>query len=525
MELYPYQQPLFEQLSPQRSLLAAPFGAGKTPIALKYAEEAFYTAKNRGAPYHVRAMVVCEASAITQWADEIRAYHLDSTIPDPHIIFIDELREYERTGTLKVGLPRHGYIVISHSRMRTDTNLLHHAIQYGYPGTFILDESTTIKNPGAKRSKAAHLLALTTMMMGTLRIALAGQPMPESEQEIWSQFEFLYPAENPYGKTYYKFLRNYFLALDYGYTIDNAKHPEFRRHLRNHCVTLNAAGRTAMNEQKAEKLMFSRIPCPLTAQQEFCLEYLRKTWSLPTQIPTVPRFSTHAASSKKVYWDRLAEEEPHEYYTNALSVATKEMQILSGFYYTGQAEVPQSNAPNPFLEQPRQIHRFNKAGKRDILKRTLKRLFQENPNRKVVVWSAFTAERSTIMADIKNLFRSLPNPPQPYNGSDHFDRTLFQKTPAPAVIVQPLGHSRSLNQLVVADTAIYYSNRYSQDVRDQSIGRLDRITQVAPFLTFIDLITPGYSDEKAAISLTLKRFANSVVTTPLEKSREQNPFN
>jgi hypothetical protein len=59
----------------------------------------------------------------------------------------------------------------------------------------VIDESTTIKNPGAKRTKLLHKLSAKAVMH---RI-MTGSPSTGSQSDLWAQFEFLRPGMNPLG--------------------------------------------------------------------------------------------------------------------------------------------------------------------------------------------------------------------------------------------------------------------------------------------------------------------------------------
>ena len=65
-----------------------------------------------------------------------------------------------------------------------------------YKTVLIIDESHNIKNPKVKKWASA-LLDLAPY--AKRRIILSGTPMPQDEQDLWTQITFLYPADFPLG--------------------------------------------------------------------------------------------------------------------------------------------------------------------------------------------------------------------------------------------------------------------------------------------------------------------------------------
>ena len=74
----------------------------------------------------------------------------------------------------------------------------------GSHGMIAIDESTTIKNPKAKRTKALHKIAT----LFKYRRILTGSPITKSPLDIYAQAEFLEPGILGYD-SYYAFQRRY----------------------------------------------------------------------------------------------------------------------------------------------------------------------------------------------------------------------------------------------------------------------------------------------------------------------------
>jgi SNF2 family DNA or RNA helicase len=75
---------------------------------------------------------------------------------------------------------------------------------------FVLDESSKIKNPSAKRSKALHKIS----RLIKYKIILNGTPITQGAQDIFSQFLFLDGGER-FGTGYQEFLQTYFYKPAY----------------------------------------------------------------------------------------------------------------------------------------------------------------------------------------------------------------------------------------------------------------------------------------------------------------------
>jgi SNF2 family DNA or RNA helicase len=69
-----------------------------------------------------------------------------------------------------------------------------------YRTMMVIDESTTIKNHKAQRTKLLHKLAQRAVM----KRIMTGSPSTGSQSDLWAQFEFLRPGVNPLG--YKKFV-------------------------------------------------------------------------------------------------------------------------------------------------------------------------------------------------------------------------------------------------------------------------------------------------------------------------------
>ena len=80
--------------------------------------------------------------------------------------------------------------------------------------------------------------------------------------------------------------------------------------------------------------------------------------------------------------------------------------------------------------------------------------------------------------------------------------SLFQKKKFRVLLLQEQIGQYALN-LSVADTAIYYSNGFSWEIRSQTMERIEHPTKKSPLL-FIDLVTEDSMDARVLRALTRK---------------------
>jgi len=137
------------------------------------------------------SLIVLPASLIHNWFNEFTR-------------FAPWLRIYIHSGANRIAgtriFKRYNIILTTYGTMRNDIDILS-AYKFSY---IILDESQTIKNPGAKATQAVFNLQCEH------RLVLTGTPIQNSLSDIWSQFNFLNP--DMLG-THHHFMQYYALPL------------------------------------------------------------------------------------------------------------------------------------------------------------------------------------------------------------------------------------------------------------------------------------------------------------------------
>src|SRR5215470_15047541 len=126
------------------------------------------------------SLLVAPASLLSNWATEIERFApgLKAVIAHPSAMASDELKALGGAALAEVDL-----VITSYGTLLRATGLASTSWRLA-----ILDEAQTIKNPGAKQTKAVKQLDALS------RIALTGTPIENRLGDLWSIFDFLNPG-------------------------------------------------------------------------------------------------------------------------------------------------------------------------------------------------------------------------------------------------------------------------------------------------------------------------------------------
>lgn len=322
----------------------------------------------------------------------------------------------------------------------------------------IVDESTTIKNSSASRTKNCIALG----RISKYRRILTGSPITKSPIDLYSQCLFLSP--NALGfKSFYSFRARYAVV------VNKSIGPK---------VFKDIVGYQKLDEL-TEKL--SRFSFRVTKDE--CLDLPEKVYQ--------PRYISLSDKQKPVYAQMkklaLAKLENGELATTT-SVLTQIMrlqQIVCGILTTDDGEI------------------------QDLDKTRINNLMEvlEETSGKVVIWATFTHNIKQIESAIANEYGT-DSVASYYGATSSEDRVniveRFQDMQSPLrfFVGQPKTGGYGIT-ITAASTMIYYSNSYDLESRLQSEDRIHRIGQ-KNFCTYIDFVTPGTVDEKILKALRSK---------------------
>ncbi len=321
---------------------------------------------------------------------------------------------------------------------------------------FAIDESTTIKNPGAKRTK--NILQLSKM--GKYRRILTGSPVTKSPLDLYTQCHFLDPFLLDFT-SYYAFRNRY---------------AELR--------TANFSGRSVQvvtGYKNLAELAETLKSFSYRVLKDDCLDLPPKTF-MKRVIQLTPE-------QKRVYeqMKKMALATLNGKMVTTMNVITQLMrlqQITCGHFKADDDSI--QNIKNNRITELMNV--------------------LEEVEGKAIIWAHWRHDIDTIVESIEDKY---PGSVVTYYG----DTTTEDRQKAIKKIQDPESKVRFLVgtpqtggygiTLTGASTMIYYSNGYDLEKRQQSEARIDRIGQKKP-MTYIDILAEDTIDEKIVKSLRKK---------------------
>jgi SNF2 family DNA or RNA helicase len=321
-----------------------------------------------------------------------------------------------------------------------------------------VDESTTIKNPKAQRTKNLLKLAINTKY----RRILTGFPVTQSPLDLYSQSAFLSTQLLGYS-SYYSFQNRYAKVIN-----RSMGQRTFRQ---------------VVGYQNLEELTENVNEFSYRVLKKECLDLPDKVYQR-REVELTPE-------QKKVYKElkdyAIAELASHKLVsvTSVLTQILRLHQVVCGFVKHDQGEEVEikSNRLDELL---------------DVL---------SEAQGKVIIWANY-------QYDIKRILKTLQETVGPESVTTYYGATpdeerqdVIKKFQDPNSSlkylisnVQTGGYGITLTE---ASTVIYYSNNYDLEKRLQSEDRAHRIGQVNK-VTYVDLVAKGTVDEKIVKALRNK---------------------
>jgi len=321
---------------------------------------------------------------------------------------------------------------------------------------FAIDESTTIKNPGAKRTK--NIISLSKL--GKYRRILTGSPVTKSPLDLYKQCEFLDPWLLGH-QSYYTFRTRYAIMRSANFNGRSVQIVVGYKHL----------------DELSEKLK----PFSYRVLKDDCLDLPPKTF-MKRVIQLTPE-------QNKLYQQmkQLALAELNGKMTTTATVLTQLMrlqQITCGHFKADDGSV--QNIKNNRIDQ-------------------LMELIDEVEG-KAIIWAHWRHDIDTIVESIEDKYPG--SVVTYYGGTTTEDRQkAIKEMQDPESKVRFLVGTPQTGgygiTLTGASTMIYYSNGYDLEKRKQSEARIDRIGQKKP-MTYIDILAENTVDERIVKALRKK---------------------
>tara|TARA_E500000081_G_scaffold1638_1_gene1772 strand:- start:204 stop:1649 length:1446 start_codon:yes stop_codon:yes gene_type:complete len=328
-----------------------------------------------------------------------------------------------------------------------------------------VDESTTIKNPTAKRTK--NILKLADL--AKYRRILTGSPVTKSPLDLYSQCEFLDPYHLGH-QSYYSFRARYA-----------------------HMIDRNFGGRRVQivgNYRRLPELTEKLDKFSYRVLKEDCLD-------LPPKVFT-KRLVDLTTEQEKVYREmkHMAIAELNGGVMSTMNVMTQLMrlhQITCGHFKADDGTIThlKNNRVNTLM---------------DLLDET---------EGKVIIWANYREDIKNIVETLKKAYGD-DSTVEYHGGVDATLRqdniALFQEKNGPTRYF--VGNTQTGGYgitLTAANTVVYYSNNYDLEKRLQSEDRAHRIGQTGS-VTYVDLIAEKTIDEKIVKALRKKiNLANEIM--------------
>ena len=319
-----------------------------------------------------------------------------------------------------------------------------------------VDESTTIKNPRAKRTK--NILSISKR--SKYRRILTGSPVTKSPLDLYTQCFFLDPFLLDHA-SYYTFRTRYAVMRTANF----------------HGRSVNLVVGYHHLDELTEKLK----PFSYRILKDDCLDLPPKTY-MKRVIQLTPEQKTVYQQMKK-----LALAELNGKMVTTMNVITQlmRMQQITCGHFKADDDSIQDIKNNRITELM------------DIL---------EELEGKAIIWAHYRHDIDIIVKSIEDKY---PGSVMTYYG----DTTTEDRQKAIKEIQNPESKVRFLVgtpqtggygiTLTGASTMIYYSNGYDLEKRQQSEARIDRIGQEKP-MTYIDILAEDTIDEKIVKALRKK---------------------
>ena len=319
-----------------------------------------------------------------------------------------------------------------------------------------IDESTTIKNPGAQRTK--NILRLSKL--SKYRRILTGSPVTKSPLDLYTQCFFLDPWLLDHD-SYYTFRTRYALMK-----------------------TANFNGRSVqlvVGYKNLAELSEKLKPFSYRVLKDDCLDLPSKTF--------MKRIIQLSPEQKRLYQQM-----------KSMALAELNGKMLTTFNAVTQIMRLQQITCGHFKADDDSIQEIKNNRITELMS------VLEEVEGKAVIWAHWRHDIATIVREIEKKY---PGSVMTYYG----DTTPDDRQKAIREMQDPESKIRFLVgtpqtggygiTLTGASTMIYYSNGYDLEKRQQSEARIDRIGQKKP-MTYIDILAEDTVDEKIVKALRKK---------------------
>ena len=428
-------------------------GTGKTKVLIDNLAMLYDKGKVDG------ALIISPKGVLGTWYIQEIPTHLPDHIESVSVLWQSNINQKQQTKLdrlFKIGVNLHILIMNVEALSTAKGKLFAAKFLRSHKSLMVVDESTTIKNPKAKRTK--NIIDLSKLSV--YRRILTGSPVTRNPLDLYSQCEFLDPYLLDF-QSYYAF-RNRYAEMK----------------------TLHISGRSIQVVNKfrhLDELAESLKPFSYRVLKDDCLDLPEKIW--------IKRHITLTPEQKEVYrqMKETALAMLNGKQVTTMTVLTQLMrlhQITCGHFTAddGSIQKIKNNRMNELMDVPEEIEGT------------------------AIIWAHYQYDIKQIIEEIKKVHG--PGSVVDYYGLTPQDERQgnikkFQDDPRCRFLVGTPSTGGYGITLTAANTVIYYSNGYDLEKRLQSEDRAHRIGQKKS-VTYVDILAEDTVDEKIVESLRKK---------------------
>ena len=425
-------------------------GTGKTKVLIDNLALLYEKNKVDG------ALIIAPKGVIGAWFNQELPTHLPKRVKNVTVLWQSNINKKQKQ---KLNFEQEGlHILIMNVEAFSTQKGFSYAEKFltSHKSMMAIDESTTIKNPRAKRTKNILLLSKAAKY----RRIMTGSPVTRNPLDLYSQCEFLDPKHLDFP-SYYAFRNRYAEMKTMFLSGRSVQVVGGFRHLEELSESLKAFSYRILKENCLDlpNKIYMEREIQLTSEQERLYEQMRQEALATLNGKTVTTMT-------------------------ALTQLMRLHQITCGHFAADDGSI-------------QEVKNNRLAELLDVL---------DEIEGKAIIWAHY-------QHDVKNIFKLLEDKYGPGSVVHYYGKTLpeqrdyaiknFKENDRVRFFVgtpQTGGYGITLVQ---ASTVIYYSNGYDLEKRMQSEDRAHRIGQKKK-VTYIDFIAPNTIDEKIRKALRKK---------------------
>ena len=425
-------------------------GTGKTKVLIDNLALLYEKNKVDG------ALIIAPKGVVGTWFNQELPTHLPKRVKNVTVLWQSNINKKQKE---KLNFEQEGlHILIMNVEAFSTQKGFSYAEKFltSHKSMMAIDESTTIKNPRAKRTKNILLLSKAAKY----RRIMTGSPVTRNPLDLYSQCEFLDPKHLDFP-SYYAFRNRYAEMKTMFLSGRSVQVVGGFRHLEELSESLKAFSYRILKENCLDlpNKIYMEREIQLTSEQERLYEQMRQEALATLNGKTVTTMT-------------------------ALTQLMRLHQITCGHFAADDGSI-------------QEVKNNRLAELLDVL---------DEIEGKAIIWAHY-------QHDVKNIFKLLEDKYGPGSVVHYYGKTLpeqrdyaiknFKDNDKVRFFVgtpQTGGYGITLVQ---ASTVIYYSNGYDLEKRMQSEDRAHRIGQKKK-VTYIDFIAPNTIDEKIRKALRKK---------------------